>query len=162
MYAHYPSEFRAKCEVVEFSGLMVFAISFLGSLDDVEFAPGEPRIDGDLAWTTGDLVRDGVALEFRPPGDDPNFVWRDGTWGVFVTAEELARDNPCSLTPEGSEPSSTPPTGLPFDPSGPDRDCGDFTSQQEAQAFYKAAGGPTTDRHGLDRDGDGVACQSLP
>ena len=49
-----------------------------------------------------------------------------------------------------------------YDPDGPDRDCGDFDAWAEAQAFYRAAGGPETDPHRLDSDGDGVACGSLP
>lgn len=52
--------------------------------------------------------------------------------------------------------------GLPFNPSGEGRDCGDFGTQAEAQAFYEAAGGPESDPHGLDGEGDGVACESLP
>ena len=55
--------------------------------------------------------------------------------------------------PETSSP-------LPYDPSGTDRDCGDFTSQTEAQAFYEAAG--PGDPHRLDGDGNGVVCESLP
>ncbi|MDA1256514.1 MAG: excalibur calcium-binding domain-containing protein [Chloroflexi bacterium] len=51
---------------------------------------------------------------------------------------------------------------LRFDPDGPDRDCGDFDTHAEAQAFFEAAGGPTTDRHRLDGDRDGVVCESLP
>lgn len=41
-----------------------------------------------------------------------------------------------------------------------DRDCRDFNTQQEAQAFYRSAGpgGP----HGLDRDNDGIACEWNP
>lgn len=35
---------------------------------------------------------------------------------------------------------------LMYDPHGADRDCGDFDSQQEAQDFYEAAGGPDSDR----------------
>ena len=53
-------------------------------------------------------------------------------------------------------------TGTKYDPAGPDRDCTDFDRWAEAQAFYKAAGGPDSDPHGLDGDGDGVACGSLP
>ena len=49
-----------------------------------------------------------------------------------------------------------------FDPAGPDRDCGDFSTHTEAQTFYEAAGGPGIDPHRLDGDGDGVACESLP
>jgi micrococcal nuclease len=48
----------------------------------------------------------------------------------------------------------------PYDPHGPDRDCGDFASGAEAQAFYEAAG--PGDPHGLDRDGDGNACDWNP
>lgn len=41
---------------------------------------------------------------------------------------------------------------------GHDRDCGDFSSAGAAQAFFLANGGPASDPHGLDRDGDGYAC----
>nr|WP_295889274.1 excalibur calcium-binding domain-containing protein [uncultured Devosia sp.] len=41
-----------------------------------------------------------------------------------------------------------------------DRDCSDFSSQREAQAFYERSG--PGDPHGLDRDNDGEACESLP
>ncbi|NUT48222.1 MAG: excalibur calcium-binding domain-containing protein [Saccharothrix sp.] len=40
-----------------------------------------------------------------------------------------------------------------------DRDCGDFASQAEAQLFFESAPG---DRHRLDADGDGIACEELP
>lgn len=40
-----------------------------------------------------------------------------------------------------------------------DRNCSDFSSAAAAQKFFLAAGGPTQDPHGLDRDGDGNACQ---
>lgn len=51
-------------------------------------------------------------------------------------------------------------TGLP--PGVRDRDCSDFVTQREAQAFFEAAGGPDIDPHRLDGDGDGVVCESLP
>lgn len=44
--------------------------------------------------------------------------------------------------------------------SSSDKDCSDFNTHAEAQAFFKAAGGG--DPHRLDRDNDGVACESLP
>lgn len=43
-----------------------------------------------------------------------------------------------------------------------DRDCGDFRTQREAQQFFISEGGPSSDYHGLDRDRDGVACETLP
>lgn len=43
-----------------------------------------------------------------------------------------------------------------------DYDCSDFSTQKEAQKFFEAEGGPQKDYHNLDKDGDGVACESLP
>lgn len=40
--------------------------------------------------------------------------------------------------------------------------CDDFTTQPEAQAFFKKVGGPSKDTNNLDGDNDGVACESLP
>lgn len=41
--------------------------------------------------------------------------------------------------------------------------CGDFKTQSEAQEVYDTCHtSENVDRHGLDKDGDGVACQSLP
>jgi hypothetical protein len=43
-----------------------------------------------------------------------------------------------------------------------DRDCSDFSSQAAAQSFFLSAGGPYSDPHYLDSDGDGIACESNP
>ena len=40
-----------------------------------------------------------------------------------------------------------------------DMDCSDFGSWREAQDFYEANG--PGDPHGLDRDNDGIACETL-
>ncbi|MET3901128.1 sugar lactone lactonase YvrE [Devosia sp. UYZn731] len=41
-----------------------------------------------------------------------------------------------------------------------DMDCKDFRSQEEAQAYFDAQG--PGDPDGLDRDNDGIACETLP
>jgi micrococcal nuclease len=69
-----------------------------------------------------------------------------------------------TMQPGDASPSATPneaPADLLYDPSGPDRDCGDFDRWDDAQAFYEAAGGPSKDPHQLDGEGDGIACESL-
>lgn len=48
---------------------------------------------------------------------------------------------------------ATPAVGV----SSADLDCADFTSQSQAQAVYDA---DPSDPNGLDRDGDGIACDS--
>lgn len=40
--------------------------------------------------------------------------------------------------------------------------CDDFKTQEEAQKFYKNAGGVSKDTNRLDGDEDGEACESLP
>jgi hypothetical protein len=43
-----------------------------------------------------------------------------------------------------------------------DRDCADFPTQRKAQKFFVKKGGPKKDRHNLDADNDGLACEDLP
>jgi hypothetical protein len=47
-------------------------------------------------------------------------------------------------------------------PALADKDCPDFATQQEAQAYYEAHGGPAVDPDRLDADHDGIACEALP
>ena len=69
-----------------------------------------------------------------------------------------------SLAPVPSEaeeaPVATPDSSLAYDPMGEDKDCGDFSTQAEAQVFFEAAG--AGDPHRLDSDNDGRVCESLP
>ncbi|MBM7573023.1 thermonuclease family protein [Aquibacillus albus] len=87
-----------------------------------------------------------------------------GIWSIpgYVTEDGFAKEEATS----DSEPetSTEQPSGseLKYDPNGPDRNCSDFDTQQEAQDFYEAAGGPERDPHGLDgSDNDGLVCESL-
>ena len=59
-----------------------------------------------------------------------------------------------TAVPASATPASTSPAVV-------DRDCADFESWPEAQAFYEEAGGPEADPHSLDPDQDGVACERL-
>ncbi|RYH00732.1 excalibur calcium-binding domain-containing protein [Salipiger sp. IMCC34102] len=40
-----------------------------------------------------------------------------------------------------------------------DRNCSDFATSSAAHQFFLNAGGPSSDPHDLDRDGDGYACE---
>ena len=40
-----------------------------------------------------------------------------------------------------------------------EKDCADFPSEAAAQRFFLNNGGPISDSFGLDRDGDGLACE---
>lgn len=44
-----------------------------------------------------------------------------------------------------------------------DKDCSDFATQADAQAYFDSQGGsPTNNVDDLDRDHDGIACEALP
>ncbi|WP_198668081.1 thermonuclease family protein [Saliphagus sp. LR7] len=88
----------------------------------------------------------------------------------FDSAEADARSNSVGLwdfegesTPTETETESdngdTDDVDIPPLPDDGDYNCGDFETQEQAQAVLDGESG---DPHGLDGDGDGVACESLP
>lgn len=102
----------------------------------------------------------GNQLQRYPNGTRVLFVLK----GNLNTGSQTALPQP--LIPVTPTPSTQQPSvvgkyrGL-YDPFGIDRNCSDFVSQAEAQAFFIAAGGPKNDRHRLDGDGNGLVCESL-
>jgi micrococcal nuclease len=88
-----------------------------------------------------------------------------GGFGVLLptpTSVPAPTSLPTPATSKPTAPANPAPGGLPYDPNGPDRDCPDFATQEEAQRFFLAAGGPDSDPHRLDGDHDGIACETLP
>ena len=84
---------------------------------------------------------------------------QDGSYEVET--QYLAPQEPVQATsPPAGASSSSSVRSLAYDPAGVDRNCSDFSSQADAQAFYEAAG--PGDPHRLDGNSDGVACESLP
>ena len=77
-----------------------------------------------------------------------------GIWSIENYAQEDGYHPPKK---ESKQSSSSREPNLRYDPNGPDRDCSDFATQAEAQAFFIAAG--PGDPHRLDRDNDGIACE---
>lgn len=109
------------------------------------------------------LVRDGYATAYAYPPDvkyQDRFraaeaearTARRGLWGTVCANQSSLREQ----VTNSAQPSS------PVSSSEGDRDCGDFRTHAEAQAFYVQQGGPAADSHKLDQDSDGVACESLP
>ena len=88
---------------------------------------------------------------------------RSGTAGppVPVPGAEVPQRAPApepTPTPEPA-PAPTPSGEPPGDLPSRDLDCSDFSTQAEAQAVLDA---DPSDPHGLDAEGDGVPCESLP
>lgn len=62
----------------------------------------------------------------------------------------------------GSEPVNSEVSDNPYSYTSIDQDCDYFDTQEDAQLFYEANGGPVEDPHDLDRDNDGMACDWNP
>lgn len=87
----------------------------------------------------------------------PGYAHVDHDHGFHYEEEVKPDSKPAPAPP----PKASPNTDLQYDPAGPDRDCGDFSTQAAAQAFMEASG--PSDPHRLDgSDNDGLACESLP
>lgn len=65
---------------------------------------------------------------------------------VFDSSAETSEELPVAIQDAGLTPLE-------------DRNCSDFEMQPEAQNFYEGAGGPNSDPHRLEFDGDWVACE---
>ncbi|MGF7035353.1 endonuclease YncB(thermonuclease family) [Paenibacillus mucilaginosus] len=107
----------------------------------------------DGTFYNAKLVSEGYAKLATFP---PNVRWVD----LFTSLQEDARTDGRGIWNGAAvEAPATSDLPLKYDPSGADRDCGDFATHEEAQAFFIAAGGPAKDPHRLDSDNDGYACE---
>tara|TARA_A100001037_G_scaffold288244_1_gene298616 strand:- start:417 stop:1652 length:1236 start_codon:yes stop_codon:yes gene_type:complete len=87
----------------------------------------------------------------------------------YLAIEEVAKMNKVglwgcsnlslSIGSQFSSPSTSSSSSTLYNPFGPDRNCKDF-ELGGVDAFFKAAGGPYNDPHGLDADGDGYPCEN--
>ncbi|WP_043644132.1 thermonuclease family protein [Caenispirillum salinarum] len=113
------------------------------------------------AW----MVRYGLAMAYRKYSRD--YVGDEqaakaegrGIWATdFVAPWDWRRGKRLAEAQGGSAPEARSRSR--GGAQGGDKDCGDFRTHAEAQAFFRSAG--PGDPHRLDRDGDGRACESLP
>ena len=128
----------------------VLSILVLVVINGPENDVGGPGVDRNCAdFSTWQQAQDFYEAQGGPQSDphklDDN---GDGIACEDLRNEEQKRDATVTSQPAGA--------------SFVDRDCSDFSTQEEAQAFYDSQDNPSSDPHRLDDDGDGVACQSLP
>jgi hypothetical protein len=121
--------------------------------------------DGTQCWVYGEIVNafnaEGVP-EVEPP---PSPIPPPPTATSLPT--ELPTATPAPVlptdTPAPVSPTDTPQPAAVCNCSGDTYNCGDFSTHAQAQACYeycKSLG--CGDIHRLDKDGNGVACESLP
>jgi micrococcal nuclease len=84
----------------------------------------------------------------------------EGTPGCTGAPQPSSQSAPQQQSQQQSAPQQQTPAPAPSGTSGGgDLDCSDFSTQQEAQAVLDA---DPSDPNGLDGEGDGVPCESLP
>jgi hypothetical protein len=125
---------------------------------------GQPTNREDFASIEGESVDTAVIAWF---GIETTVIFEtsqsfDGCRATYVYGGPVIgvpAIEPPVVTPE-PEPEPMPEPEPVIDEPFVDRNCSDFDTQPEAQSFFEAAG--PGDPHRLDRDNDGVACESLP
>lgn len=91
-----------------------------------------------------------------------NYVQEDGFHPPKPKAASKPSPSSTSTSKSSSSSSSSSRSSKPRYSLG-DKDCSDFRTQREAQAYFKSKGGSRyRNVDGLDRDHDGIACESLP
>ena len=168
-----------QCFGVEASNKSKTALS--GQSVKLEFDPSQGKLDkyGRLLayvflpdgtnWNDR-LIRDGYAHEYTY-----RLPYKYQT--QFKEAEKFARENDKGLWGPGvcdlSAPAPAPAPVKTASPAAPTNsseylcggdiyNCTSFATHTEAQAAYESCGGVNNDVHGLDRDKDGLACETLP
>ncbi len=111
VYALSPDNFKAKCSLGDFAGLMTFGWAFLGIPEDSSYVIEEVSVDGDDGRVASYFEKDGVQIEFDDDGDiEPDAIWRDGEWIFYQSPEDLAEEDPCSLDFTAEDTPTTPIT----------------------------------------------------
>ncbi|MPZ27558.1 MAG: hypothetical protein GEV12_14410 [Micromonosporaceae bacterium] len=112
---------------------------------------GLTETSGTITFATGDaglVTGAGVVYDSGRPGH------------VLVSNLTIGGEPVLFQAPPAPDPDPTKPADPPADPpAGDDLNCDDFATQEEAQAELDA---DPSDPSGLDRDKDGIACETLP
>ena len=147
---------------VAFVGLIILSVALSGSESTTDTPVDEAPPVAVEPTTAPIIAPEPTATPVAPePTPEPT-----------VAPVETAAPEP-TVTPAPEPPTEEPtiaPTPAPIATTAPapqiglpvcvnaDCNCSDFTSQAEAQAVFDAFPG---DPHGLDGDGNGIACESL-
>ena len=80
----------------------------------------------------------------------------------FSSSESKAKNNKLGIWKKEVEKSKSQPSDSSYICNYNAYNCGDFKIHVEAQSVFEYCGGVSRDVHQLDRDQDGIACETLP
>lgn len=115
--------------------------------------------DSKATFINGEMIKQGYAFSYRQ--------YPTKMLEKFNSFEKYARENNLGLwgsCPVNNSTTVKPTTtkSVPAQNIEEDKNCSDFATHADAQAFFISQGGPGSDPHKLDADRDGLACESLP
>ena len=111
------------------------------------------------------MVAEGYAYEYTY---NMPYTYQSEFKAAQASAEANKKGLWASDVCENYQNAPAPPPQLPpsavseYSCSGNTYNCTDFSTHAEAQSVYEVCGEISNDVHGLDRDGDGLACETLP
>ena len=107
----YPDEFRAKCSLGEFAAMTAFVVAFAGIPEDITYVFESARVEGNHGYIDSHFAKDGLEIDLGGEEEtDPHALWRDGKWTFYVSPEDLAEEDPCSLDFTAEDTPTTPIT----------------------------------------------------
>lgn len=124
--------------------------------------------DSKTTFINGEMVKQGYAFSYRQY--PTKMLDRFNAWEKYARENNLGLWGSCPLNTPAVKAATTvkkaavtnPPVQSGSAYSGGDKDCSDFSTHAQAQAFFISQGGPGSDPHKLDADHDGSACETLP
>ncbi len=168
-YGEFRAALTGDAEAPEFGWWLAHVPELLGPVQVYKAAHhGSPNGDNAASMATFNpetvVVSVGQDNAYGHPSAEALALYRDAGATVYRTDKSgtvrvVASANGAHEVDAAPAGSPTPASGRPTS-SDADRDCSDFRTQAEAQAFFETTGADDPNR--LDGDGDGSVCTSLP
>lgn len=128
-----------------------------------ETVPGLQQADGSIANNPNSITLSDYSQEQQKIDRDRYAAEIDAIAARREEVTSVTVPTIGSVNPAQYARTSTNALGVRlYNRSGKRGNCNSFSSSYEAQRAFLEAGGPTTDRRGLDPDGDGFACNFDP
>ena len=120
-YGLQSEEFQERCTLNDYVALLTVAWAFYGVPEGSTYVLDGVRIEGDYGWIDAHFEKDGVEMNLDTDDDvEPEVIWRDGAWAFYLSPQDMAKENLCSLDfgVEDPTPINTPlpsPTAVSVD-----------------------------------------------
>ena len=99
---NFPEAYREKCPYGDFAGLWSFVLSFMGMPEDATVTDEDAHLDGNFGWFEFRFHYAGEELDLGTDNAEPDFEWDGERWWAYVSEEDMAKEEPCTLFQEST------------------------------------------------------------